>query len=172
MVNLDFKVYDNMESYKKYNPIVKDDVLKQLVVEDMWIKPPHLHFWFRTNMEKETDIFDPHATYAHIHEGTPLRNDQVQFDDKSLVPILIQKHQLHYDHKKRQIQLKRSLFPWHTPFWIKRNVGYLGTEEPTKTHKILGNVFFNYHSEEISFILNLYSSRKITEDEKLKLHSS
>ncbi len=171
-MNLNFCIYDNIESYKKYNKLVDDDKLKQLKVKDMWLKPPHLNFWFLTDMEKETDIFDPHATYAHIHTGTPLRDDQVQFDDKKLVPILILKNWLHYDHKVRQIQVKNSILPWQKPLWRKYNVKYFGTEEPTKRCKILGDVFFNYYSREMSFILNLYSSRKISDDEKLLVNTS
>ena len=169
-MNPEFKVYDNMETFNKHNI---DDGKKEtrLTVKDMWIKPPHNAFWFSTDMNREERNVDIYAAHLHLHIGTFLPSDRLQYDDKKLVPILVLHNWMWYDPKIKALHVRNSIFPWKEPLWTK-HTKYYGSEIPVKKCRVLGKCIFNYHTEEISFILNLYPSRKISYDEKLKLKSS
>ncbi len=170
-MNLEFNVYDNIETYKRINK-VDDDSRDKLIVRDMWIKPPRKAFWFQTNMKEEERHIDIHAPYVHLHEGVALPEDHIKYSKKNEVPILVQKGWMWFDPKKQQLQVRASILPWQRPLW-KKSVAhyYSGGIVPEKRIPTM-ETFFNHNNETMSFILGFYPSRKIDDDEKLKVKAS
>ncbi len=165
-------MYDNRETYKRINK-TDDDERDELAIKDMWIKPPRKAFWFQTDMKEEERHIDIHATYVHLHEGVALPESHIQYSNKKEVPILVQKGWLHYEPKRKELQVRSSILPWSRPLWRKHVAHYYTSGiEPTKRLPVSGDIFFNYNRDEIHLILNLYPSLPIDEDEKLRVKAS
>ena len=170
-MNLEFCVYDNNETYNKIKGNDTDKKQNRFKIKDIWIKPPEKAFWFATDMEKENRHPNLRALYVHLHNGTILPYESVQYDRK-MAPILIQKHWLHFNPKKKELLIKNSILPWQKPLWTKHIQKFYSQNTPHKTMKVLGNWSFDYTRNSVDFILNWYSSRKLDDDEQLHINAS
>ena len=148
---MDFYVYDNVYTYNKHMPFNGVET-SRLVVNSIDIPENH-SFWFHTDMQLSQNNVNIQKRYVHIHEGIGTTN-QMRFKKE---PYHASRSNLTYNPKEKRVEIGGGFL--RKPVFAKKCI-YYGSELPHKKMSILGEWYYDFGIDSMTFIID-YSPQKI-----------